>query len=123
MRTHILGKAISKHNARNQRAIVTVDIGYVGELWIEDLLELIEKEGSCGIHSLVKKLDEKYVTERLYENPKFVEDIVRDITLKLRKIFNFRSFVVECESYESIHNHNAYTKFVSSNNAERRRLC
>lgn len=108
-------KAISKYNAHNQRAIVTVDVDLIGELWIEDLIKLIEKEGSSEIYSLLKRPDEKYVTEKSYENPKFVEDIVRDIALKLEKIVSIRSFVIECESYESIHNHNAYARFASNN--------
>lgn len=108
-------KAISKYNAHNQRAIVTVDVDLIGELWIEDLIKLVEREGSSEIYSLLKRPDEKYVTEKSYENPKFVEDIVRDIALKLEKIISIRSFVIECESYESIHNHNAYARFASNN--------
>lgn len=107
-------KAISKFNAHNQRAIVTVKADFIGEFWIEDLIRLIEKEGSCEIYPLLKRADEKYVTERSYNNPKFVEDIVRDIALKLNKTVSIPSFVIECESYESIHNHNAYAKFISN---------
>ncbi|MBI2018769.1 GTP cyclohydrolase I FolE2 [Candidatus Daviesbacteria bacterium] len=106
-------KAISKFNAHSQRATVTIEADFIGEFWIEDLIRLIEKEGSCEIYPLLKRADEKYVTERSYDNPKFVEDIVRDIALKLKKTASIQSFVVECESYESIHNHNAYAKFVS----------
>lgn len=108
-------KAISKYNAHNQRATVTVDIDFVGEFWIEDLIRLAEKEGSSEIYPLLKRTDEKYVTERSYDNPKLVEDIVRDIALKLKKTAGTQSFIVECESYESIHNHNAYAKFASDN--------
>ncbi|MBU0999984.1 GTP cyclohydrolase I FolE2 [Patescibacteria group bacterium] len=107
-------KAISKFNAHNQRAIVTVNVDFLREFWIEDLIKLVEKEGSCEIYSLLKRADEKYVTEKLYENPKFVEDIVRDVALKLKKIDGIKSFTVECESYESIHNHNAYAKLISN---------
>lgn len=106
-------KAISKYGAHNQRSIVTVDVDFIEEFWIEDLIKMVEKEGSSEIYPLLKRADEKYVTERSYENPKFVEDIVRDITLRLKKIEGVRSFIVECESYESIHNHNAYAKFTS----------
>lgn len=106
-------KSISKFNAHNQRATVTVEVDLTGEFWIEDLIRLVEKEGSSEIYPLLKRTDEKYVTERSYEDPKFVEDIVRDITLKLKKTAGIQSFIVECESYESIHNHNAYARFVS----------
>lgn len=106
-------KAISKYNAHNQRAIVTVDINLIGKVWMEDLISLIEKEGSCEIYPLLKRPDEKYVTEKSYDNPKFVEDIVRDIALDLKKISKVHSFIIECESFESIHNHNAYAKYVS----------
>lgn len=106
-------KAISKLNAHNQRATVTVDAGFRDEFWIEDLIRLVEQEGSCEVYPLLKRTDEKYVTEKSYDNPKFVEDIVRDIALKLKKTAGIQSFIIECESYESIHNHNAYAKFVS----------
>lgn len=106
-------KAISKHSAHNQRAIVTVTTYLSGELHIEDLIRLIEKEGSCEIYPLLKRSDEKYVTEKSYDNPKFVEDIVRDVALKLKNKFNIQSLIVECESSESIHNHNAYARYSS----------
>lgn len=106
-------KAISKFNAHSQRAAVTVDADFIREFWVEDLIKLVEKEGSCEIYPLLKRTDEKFVTEKSYENPKFVEDIVRDIALKLKKISGIKSFTVECESYESIHNHEAYAKFAS----------
>jgi len=107
-------KAISKYNAHNQRAIVTVDADLIDKFWIEDLIKLVEKEGSCEVYPLLKRPDEKYVTEKSYENPKFVEDVVRDIASKLKNIVSIRSFKVECESYESIHNHNAYARFTSN---------
>lgn len=106
-------KAISKFNAHNQRATVTADTDFIGEFWIEDLIRLIEKEGSCEIYPLLKRTDEKYVTEKSYKNPKFVEDIVRDVALKLKRNKNIRQFSIECESFESIHNHNAYARFVN----------
>ena len=109
-------KAISKYGAHNQRSIVTVDVDFTKEFWIEDLIKIVEKEGSSEIYPLLKRADEKYVTEKSYENPKFVEDIVRDVTLRLKKISGVRSFVVECESFESIHNHNAYAKCTSEVN-------
>lgn len=106
-------KAISKFNAHSQRAAVTVNVDFIREFWIEDLIKLVEKEGSSEIYPLLKRVDEKYVTERSYNNPKFVEDIVRDVALRLKKIVGIRSFTIECESYESIHNHNAYAKFTN----------
>ena len=106
-------KAISKYNAHNQRAIVTVDTDLIDKFWIEDLIRLVEKEGSCELYPVLKRPDEKYVTEKSYENPKFVEDIVRDIALKLKNVASVRAFTVECESYESIHNHNAFAKLAS----------
>ena len=106
-------KAISKFNAHSQRATVTVDVDFIREFWLEDLIKLVEKEGSSEIYPLLKRTDEKYVTEKSYENPKFVEDIVRDVALRLKKIVGIKSFIVECESYESIHNHDAYAKFTS----------
>lgn len=107
-------KAISRYNAHNQRAIVTVDADLVDKFWIEDLIKLIEKEGSSEVYPLLKRPDEKYVTEKSYENPKFVEDVVRDIALRLKNLASIRSFIVECESFESIHNHNAYARFTSN---------
>lgn len=79
-----------------------------GFVWIEDLITLIEKESSCEIYSLLKREDEKFVTEHTYSNPKFVEDVVRGIASKLGSVREISWFKVECESYESIHNHNAY---------------
>lgn len=111
-------KAISKYGAHNQRSIVTINADFVREFWIEDLIKLAEKEGSAEIYPLLKRIDEKFVTEKSYENPKFVEDIVRDVVLKLKKITGIKSFTVECESQESIHNHNAYARFVSDNATE-----
>lgn len=113
-------KAISKYNAHNQRAMVTVDADLIDKFWIEDLIKLVEKEGSCEVYPLLKRPDEKYVTEKSYKNPKFVEDVVRDVALKLEKIPSVKSFIVECESYESIHNHNAYARFTSNGVLKRR---
>lgn len=106
-------KAISQFNAHNQRGEVTVTVTTNAPLWIEDLVDLIESEGSSEVYALLKRSDEKYVTEKAYQNPKFVEDIARDIALKLRSLNKIKSFSVECESFESIHNHNAYAKITS----------
>lgn len=103
-------KEISTCGAHNQRAIISVKISYDEEnqIWIEDLVKLIEKCGSCEIYQLLKRPDEKFVTEHAYENPKFVEDVLRDVVLELRKNKVINSFEVECEAFESIHNHSAW---------------
>lgn len=106
-------KAISKYNAHNQRANLRLEVDFSGNLWIEDLVKIAEKEGSSEIYPLLKRVDEKYVTETSYDNPKFVEDIVRDVALKIKKISNIKSFIVDCESFESIHKHNTYAKYSS----------
>ncbi len=103
-------KEISDYGAHNQRAIVKVKVSYPESehIWLEDLIKTIEESGSSEVYSLLKREDEKAVTERAYENPKFVEDVLRDVVLKLdnNKIIN--SFEVEIEAQESIHNHNAW---------------
>jgi len=82
-------------------------------IWIEDMIKLVEKSASCEVFSVLKRSDEKYITERGFSNPKFVEDIVRDIALALNADKNITWFSVEVENYESIHNHNAYA-YISS---------
>ncbi|HRX77377.1 MAG TPA: GTP cyclohydrolase, FolE2/MptA family, partial [Candidatus Cloacimonadota bacterium] len=77
-------------------------------VWLEELIELAESTASCEIYSLLKRIDEKHVTEKAYNNPKFVEDIVREITIKLQNDERITSFFVESENAESIHLHNAY---------------
>ena len=103
-------KEISENGAHNQRTVISVQISYDEEnqIWIEDLVEEIEQCGSCQVYSLLKRSDEKHVTEKAWENPKFVEDVLRDIILKLRANKVIKSFEVECESFESIHNHSAW---------------
>lgn len=103
-------KEISDYGAHNQRAVISVKVSYAQEnhIWIEDLVKIIEKCGSCEIYPLLKRIDEKYVTQKAYENPKFVEDILRDVVLKLRENEIITSFEVECEAFESIHNHSAW---------------
>jgi GTP cyclohydrolase I len=101
-------KAISKHGAHNQRGNVTVSIRSGKVVWIEDLIALVESSASSELYSLLKRPDEKAVTERAYENPVFVEDLVRNVALKLNAHPNITWYRVEAENYESIHNHNAY---------------
>jgi GTP cyclohydrolase IB len=101
-------KEISDFGAHNQRGEVTLQVRFKKFIWIEDLITLVERSASSDIYSVLKREDEKFVTERAYDNPMFVEDIVRDIAEKLNDDPNITWFVVESENYESIHNHNAY---------------
>ncbi len=103
-------KEISKYGAHNQRAIVSVKITYPQEehIWLEDLISNVESCASSELYPLLKREDEKFITEHAYENPKFVEDVLRDVVLMLRKNEIIDSFEVECESLESIHNHSAW---------------
>ena len=101
-------KKISKYGAHNQRSHVTVSVRTRGFIWIEDVIDLVEKQASCELYGLLKRPDEKYVTERAYENPKFVEDMVRDIAAQLNQDERVAAYAVESENFESIHNHSAY---------------
>ncbi len=101
-------KELSRYGAHNQRSIITLKVRYLEFVWIEDLVELIEECGSSPVYSLLKREDEKFVTEQAYENPRFVEDIVREATLKLSCMDNITWFSVEVENFESIHKHSAY---------------
>lgn len=103
-------KEISKYGAHNQRALVSVKITYPEDehIWLEDLIKEVEECASSELYPLLKREDEKYVTEHAYENPKFVEDVLRDVVLLLRENDIIDSFEVECESLESIHNHSAW---------------
>lgn len=101
-------KAISRYSAHNQRGYVTVSIRSSEIIWIEDLIALVERCGSSELYSLLKRPDEKAVTERAYDNPVFVEDLVRNVALALNRIPEISWYRVEAENHESIHNHNAY---------------
>lgn len=103
-------KEISDYGAHNQRAVVSVKVSYDENehIWLEDLITWVENSASCGVYSLLKRNDEKYVTEHAYNNPKFVEDVLRDVVLLLRNNPIVDRFEVECESVESIHNHSAW---------------
>ena len=101
-------KAISLHGAHNQRGDVTVQIRSTKAIWIEDLIAIIEGSASSELYALLKRQDEKAVTERAYENPVFVEDLVRNVALKLNAHPDVTWYKVEAENQESIHNHNAY---------------
>jgi len=101
-------KAISAYGAHNQRGEVKVQIRFSKSVWIEDLIALVESSASSELFSLLKREDEKAVTERAYENPVFVEDLVRNVAVKLNAHPDVTWYKVEAENYESIHNHNAY---------------
>ena len=101
-------KAISNYGAHNQRGEVTVQIRSRKSVWIEDLIALIESSASSELYALLKRQDEKAVTERAYENPVFVEDLVRNVVVKLNAHPDVTWYKVEAENHESIHNHNAY---------------
>ena len=104
-------KEISSYGAHNQRSVARIQLRFKDGydcIYIEDLAELVERQGSSPSYPLLKREDEKFVTEAAYENPKFVEDILRDTVLVLRDIEGLGWFSVECENYESIHNHSAY---------------
>lgn len=103
-------KEISDNGAHNQRAMISVKISYdeSEQVWLEDLIELVESCASCPVYPLLKREDEKFVTEKAWENPKFVEDVLRDVVVKLREYPVVNEFEVECEAFESIHNHSAW---------------
>ena len=101
-------KAISKHGAHNQRGEVTVALRSNKVVWIEDVVAMIEKSASSELYALLKRQDEKMVTERAYENPVFVEDLVRNVAVRLNAHKLVTWYKVEAENFESIHNHNAY---------------
>lgn len=101
-------KEISDYGAHNQRSHVTVAVRTNSFIWIEDLIDIIEQQASCELYGLLKRPDEKYVTERAYDSPKFVEDMVRDVAAILNADDRIDAYVVESENFESIHNHSAY---------------
>jgi GTP cyclohydrolase I len=101
-------KEISEFGAHNQRATVTITIEMNGLVWIEDIVKIAEDSASSPIYSLLKRQDEKYVTEQAYLNPRFVEDVVREAAIRLEENKNIKWYSVYAESIESIHNHNAF---------------
>ncbi len=101
-------KKISDRGAHNQRSHVTVTATTHDFVWIEELIDMVENQASCELYGLLKRPDEKHVTEKAYDNPKFVEDMVRDIAATLNADERISAYVVESENFESIHNHSAY---------------
>ncbi len=108
-------KEISDFGAHNQRSILKASIRFNRFVWIEELIELLETCCSCPLYSVLKRPDEKYVTEKAFNNPMFVEDMVREAAIKLKEEPRITWFEVEAENFESIHNHNAYAYIESTN--------
>ena len=101
-------KEISEYGAHNQRSHVTVTLDCAESVPPEDIIDIIENQASCQLYGLLKRPDEKYVTEKAYENPKFVEDMVRDVATAPIADGRIESFIVKNKNFESIHNHSAY---------------
>ena len=101
-------KEISDYGAHNQRSHITLTAKLAEHMWLEELIDIAEGEASCEVYGILKRPDEKYVTERAYDNPKFVEDTVRDVAVALNKDKRVKAYVIESENFESIHNHSAY---------------
>ena len=106
-------KEISDFGAHNQRGEVRLRLRFKKFVWLEDMIELVESSASSDVYSVLKRVDEKCVTERAYQNPKFVEDIVRDVAMRLVADPNITWFSVSAENFESIHNHSAYAHIIS----------
>ena len=110
-------KNISDYGAHNQRSRITITAKLRSHMWIEELIEIAESEASCELYGILKRPDEKYVTERAYDNPKFVEDMVRDVATRLNADPRVAAYVVESENFESIHNHSAYARIERNKDA------
>lgn len=110
-------KKISNYGAHNQRSHVTVTARIVEFVWLEELIDIVENEASCELYGLLKRPDEKMVTERAYDNPKFVEDMVRDVAARINQDDRIDYYIVESENFESIHNHSAYA-LIEKNKAD-----
>ena len=101
-------KEISNNGAHNQRSMITVKVRFKKFFWLEDLIRMVEDSASGEVYSLLKRVDEKFVTEKAHENPMFVEDVVRNVAQQLNRDDNFNWYCVDAENFESIHNHSAY---------------
>jgi GTP cyclohydrolase I len=112
-------KKISDRGAHNQRSHVTITARLNGFVWIEEIIDLVEKQASSELYGLLKRPDEKFVTERAYDNPKFVEDMVRDVAAVLNLDERIEAYVVEAENFESIHNHSAYAQIEKGDSTAR----
>ena len=110
-------KTISKYGAHNQRGIITIDVemsdfkeGHPNFIYFEELIDIAEQSASCKLYPILKRPDEKYVTEYAYDNPVFVEDMVRNVAIRLNEDHRIRSYKIHCENFESIHNHSAFAE-------------
>ena len=112
-------KELARFGAHNQRSVMTVRVRYRNFIWIEDLIEIVESCGSSQVYSMLKREDEKFVTEQAYENPRFVEDMVREATQKLSAMDNITWFSIEAENHESIHKHSAYASIERDKRGEK----
>lgn len=113
-------KEISRYGAHNQRSHVTIEAECHGAVWVDELIGIAESCASCEVYGLLKRSDEKFVTEHAYENPKFVEDMVRDVALALEEHRDVLRYQVESENFESIHNHSAYAMIKGDKTIPRR---
>lgn len=109
-------KEISAYGAHNQRSHITIDAELAADMAIETLVAIAERSASCEVYGLLKRPDEKYVTERAYDNPKFVEDLVRDVALALDREPRVSGYTIEVENFESIHNHSAFARIARAGN-------
>ncbi len=105
-------KEISDYGAHNQRSHLMLDVELTGDLALRELIDIAERSASCEVYGLLKRVDEKYVTERAYDNPRFVEDLVREVAVSLNAEPRVRAYVIEAENFESIHNHSASARIV-----------
>jgi GTP cyclohydrolase I len=111
-------KEISDYGAHNQRAHVTVNARVDGPIWIQDIIDMVEAAASSELYGILKRPDEKYVTERAYDNPKFVEDMIRDMAGPLNRDKRVRAYTLEAENFEAIHKHQAYAQIFKDKDAE-----
>lgn len=103
-------KEISAYGAHNQRSHITINAELLADVTMEELIRVAERSASCEVYGLPKRADEKYVTERAYDNPRFVEDLVREVALALDSDPRIGAWAVEAENFESIHNHSAFAR-------------
>jgi len=101
-------RKISEYGAHNQRSHVTITVRTKSSVWIEEVVRVAEEQASSELYGLLKRPDEKFITEHAYDNPKFVEDMVRDVAAVLNADDRIEAYIVESENFESIHNHSAY---------------
>ena len=110
-------KEISAYGAHNQRSHIGIEVELAADMTIEELVAVAERSASCDVYGLLKRPDEKFVTERAYDNPKFVEDLVRDIAIELNREIRVARYAVDAENFESIHNHSAFARIAGRGGA------